>query len=140
MTGYYVYRIFSGDETVYIGKGSGNRIDVQKKNFGCDGEILERFSNEQDAYAAEVRLIEKLSPPLNRCPGGNGGMASMEGAFTNQRIRDVANWYIETIRDYSESARANLRELHKCKTDIELTAKLIADCVTGQLGEPPPIK
>lgn len=130
---YYVYRLFDGDKTLYIGKGSGPRLAVQINNFGCQGEILEQFSSESDAYAAEVRLIEQHSPPHNKNPGG-GGNAQLPPEMDYDRILSVVAWYITTISDYPPQTRENLRRVHNCVSDAELTAKLIADCLTGRLG------
>jgi hypothetical protein len=69
----YVYRIFDGVETVYVGTGTGRRIDAQKRRFGCDGEIIARDLNDDDAFKAERRWIAELMPTQNVHPGGNGG-------------------------------------------------------------------
>ena len=48
----YVYAIKNEEGSiVYIGKGSGRRFEVQKKNFKLSGEILETFATEKLAYA-----------------------------------------------------------------------------------------
>ncbi len=69
---FYVYRIFSGDSTVYIGKGSNGRLAAQKRRFGLEGEVVAYFDDEEAAYAEEVRLIAEFAPPMNKHPGGNG--------------------------------------------------------------------
>jgi hypothetical protein len=69
----YVYRIFDGDVTVYVGKGSGRRLQSQERRFGLSGEILERCKNDDHAFEREVHWIETLQPTDNICPGGNGG-------------------------------------------------------------------
>lgn len=74
---FYVYRIFNAEGLLYIGKGSGPRLRKQKRTFGADGEIIQHFEFEDDAYAEEVRLIALHSPPLNRHPGGHGGRAGV---------------------------------------------------------------
>lgn len=74
---FYVYRIFNAEGLLYIGKGSGARLRKQKRSFGADGEIIQRFELEADAYAEEVRLIALHRPPLNRHPGGQGGRAGV---------------------------------------------------------------
>jgi hypothetical protein len=70
---FYVYAIKDEEGAiVYIGKGSGRRFEVQKKNFKLFGEILETFASERLAYAKEVELISLHKPSLNKCKGGNG--------------------------------------------------------------------
>lgn len=72
---FYVYRILGEmGETVYIGKGTGRRLQTQKRRFMSDGEVIETYSTERQAYFAEKKLIAKHNPPLNRCGGGGGGI------------------------------------------------------------------
>lgn len=70
---FYVYRIFDGAVTVYIGKGSGKRLEAQKRRFGCDGEIIERCRSDDHAFERERHWIASLKPTDNISPGGNGG-------------------------------------------------------------------
>lgn len=72
-TRFYVYRIFDGMQTLYIGKGSGRRLQEQKRRFHADGEILERCRTDDQAFRQEVAWIERLMPTENRNPGGEGG-------------------------------------------------------------------
>ena len=69
---FYVYRIFDLGGTIYVGKGSGGRLQKQIKRFAVLGEIVKWFKSEREAYAHERRLIEQLKPVLNRCAGGGG--------------------------------------------------------------------
>jgi hypothetical protein len=71
---FYIYRLYdlTGD-TLYIGKGSGDRLRNQMKRYGLLGETIKWFGSEAAAYAAEKRLIKKHKPSLNRCSGGGGG-------------------------------------------------------------------
>ena len=70
---FYVYAIKNEEGSiVYIGKGSGRRFEVQKKNFKLSGEILEKFASEKLAYEKEVEFISLHKPSLNKCKGGNG--------------------------------------------------------------------
>ena len=74
---FYVYAIKNEQGSiVYIGKGSGRRFEVQKKNFKLFGEILETFATEKLAYAKEVEFISLHKPSLNKCKGGNGCTAT----------------------------------------------------------------
>lgn len=76
---FYVYRILGEmGETVYIGKGTGRRLQTQKRRFGADGEILEWCSTDKAAFRRERELISQYNPPLNKCSGGNGGTRGMK--------------------------------------------------------------
>lgn len=70
---FYVYRIFDGFETVYVGKGSGRRLDHQKRKFGLPGEIVEGCKSDDHAFSREVFWIKQLQPTSNKLRGGNGG-------------------------------------------------------------------
>lgn len=72
---FYVYSIGPIDRPVYIGKGSGGRFGVQLNRFQREGRICAYFRREKDAYAYEVKEIARLSPGLNKHPGGNGSNA-----------------------------------------------------------------
>ncbi len=73
---FYVYELFSDkNPCLYIGKGSGYRLTVQRRKFACSGRILERFASEKAAYAREVVLIAERKPLLNKHKGGNGSRA-----------------------------------------------------------------
>lgn len=77
---FYVYRIFgAGGETIYIGKGSGRRLQQQKRRFGADGEIMQRLKTENAAYRYEREMIAKFKPPLNKSTGGNGSRYGKTG-------------------------------------------------------------
>lgn len=70
---FYVYRILGEQgETVYIGKGTGRRLQQQKRRFQADGEVLRWCRTEDSAYRCERELIAHYNPPLNKSPGGNG--------------------------------------------------------------------
>lgn len=69
---FYVYRIFDALQTVYVGKGSGRRLQVQEAKFMLPGEIIESVDNETKAYIRERHWISELKPTENRCAGGNG--------------------------------------------------------------------
>lgn len=73
---YYVYVITDGHEVVYVGKGSGRRLQDQKRRFKCEGSIVEKFTSEKLAYAAEVKWIDQLKPTSNKAKGGNGGWST----------------------------------------------------------------
>lgn len=83
MKPFYLYRIFYGDVTLYVGKGSGQRLQHQKRSFTAQGEIVAQFADENAAYRAEMALIKKLDPPLNRHVGGLGGRFGQRVAIPN---------------------------------------------------------
>lgn len=105
---FYIYRIVGEqNETLYIGKGSGDRLRDQKRRFKSEGEILFRFNREGTAYRIEKRLIEELNPPLNVAPGGCGGRVGMQ--------RNRAPSYKETFfRIMSIFYRGNLGKADAC--------------------------
>lgn len=88
---FYVYRIFDGFETVYVGKGSGGRLANQVRKFGLNGEIIASFRRERDAYAHEKLMIAELKPTANILSGGNGSRVQ------KVRIRRQS-WEIEIDR------------------------------------------
>lgn len=69
---FYVYCFTDAEGCLYVGKGSGRRFATQRRRFGCDGKIIERFTSERKAYEAERRYIAQLQPRANVHPGGNG--------------------------------------------------------------------
>ena len=75
---FYVYHVVDGERVMYIGKGSGNRSQVQQKRFQLPVVIVERFSSEKAAYSREIQMIAEFQPPLNKHKGGNGSKASVQ--------------------------------------------------------------
>lgn len=74
---FYTYKLTTSDGTVaYVGKGSGNRLATQKRNYGLSGEIIAWHKSEQVAYKEEQKSIAELKPFLNKCAGGNGSKAT----------------------------------------------------------------
>ena len=95
---FYVYALGHIGKVLYVGKGSGRRLQNQKASFGVYGRVLRWFRKETDAYRAERAFIAKLQPSLNRHPGGNGSRA------TKLRRRAEPNPWLKVI-----SARYVLR-------------------------------
>lgn len=87
---FYVYRLFDLGGTIYIGKGSGQRLRQQMRRFGCMGEIVKQFQYERAAYAFERKMIRNLKPIKNRCAGGGGPRSS--------RVLRRSAWEIEAER------------------------------------------
>ena len=74
---FYVYELIDASGVVqYVGKGSGRRLDVQKRKFALDGRIVRSFDREAKAYAFEVAHIAAAKPIQNICKGGNGSTAT----------------------------------------------------------------
>jgi hypothetical protein len=69
----YVYRVFDGFETIYVGKGTGRRRFISAKRLGGQSEILESGLTDAEAFAKEVAWISCLMPTANVAIGGNGG-------------------------------------------------------------------
>lgn len=87
---FYVYRLYDlSGETLYIGKGSGTRLQVQKRRFGALGEIVKTFKSERAAYREEVRQIAVHRPRLNQNRGGGGGIYGQQNANQKYDATDV---------------------------------------------------
>lgn len=71
----YVYAVKVDGVIVYIGKGTGRRSRVSARRCGGQPEILKAFTNEDDAFAYERKMIALHGPEMNVCAGGNGGRA-----------------------------------------------------------------
>ena len=85
---YYVYEWFIKDtgEIIYVGKGTGRRYRVRKRNrffdsmlerYDCESRIVESFQDEKDAFAYEFDRINELKSRgqcvCNIYRGGLGG-------------------------------------------------------------------
>lgn len=74
---FYVYELADDSGAVrYVGKGSGDRLKVQRRRYGLAGHEVARFRRESDAYGFERERIAECRPPLNKHPGGNGSRAT----------------------------------------------------------------
>lgn len=83
MKRFYVYELFDDSGVVlYVGKGSGTRLSMQKRAHALDGREVERFRLERDAYAFERQRIAALKPARNKNPGGNGRMKGKKNRST----------------------------------------------------------
>lgn len=120
---FYVYRLFSDDgKTLYVGKGSGDRLKNQIRNHNADGEILQRFKLERDAYKRERELIAELAPLRNRHPGGNGSRAA--------RTTRKPNWFIEIERVGTSAYAARL--LLKFDYRIDAAKRLALEAIASE--------
>lgn len=70
---YYIYAFIDGCNVLYVGKGSGARLQKQEKRFGIKGTILEWVGSENDAYSREKHWVANLRPTENKDKGGRGG-------------------------------------------------------------------
>lgn len=102
---FYVYRIFDGVVTVYVGKGSGSRLQKQIRRFNLQGEVIEWVKSETVAYEAERRWIKRLKPTDNKNAGGAGGRAVQKRAAR----RTKAEIEMERIGTRVYAARMLLR-------------------------------
>lgn len=62
---WYVYKLFDGEEVVYVGKGCGDRLRVSSRVRGYLGNEVARFKDEADALAHERQEILSIKPRLN---------------------------------------------------------------------------
>lgn len=89
---FYIYEwyIVETNHIFYVGKGTGLRYKVKKRNdsfnntlnkYKCDVKIIEYFENEEDAFRAEKELISKYKKQgqceCNLDFGGNGGVSGI---------------------------------------------------------------
>jgi hypothetical protein len=132
---FYVYRIFDGEQTIYVGKGSGGRFNAQKRNFNLDGEILEHCATEQEALQFEMAWITRLKPTANKTAGGDGLLATRPPGVSPERYADISDYYRTTIPQIAEHGRAYLRELHNAEDDTHLMTILTHKCAFGLLVE-----
>lgn len=107
--GFYVYRIFDGFETVYIGKGSGRRLANQKRKFSLAGEILEECRSDDHAFEREVYWIKQLRPTANKLAGGYGGRVKPKPLSRDEKkfFRELEE--IERVGSRRYAARMLLR-------------------------------
>lgn len=64
---WYVYKFFSGETCVYVGKGCKRRFNQQAKRFHeFSGSIVAYFKDEQDALSYEKANILEFAPQLNK--------------------------------------------------------------------------
>lgn len=79
---FYVYTFRVAGEVVYVGKGSGSRLNAQVKAFrwldGGIGGIVRFFVSERAAYDHEARLIQKHCPRYNVNKGGGGALSRVK--------------------------------------------------------------
>ena len=109
---FYVYELLTDDGNIlYVGKGSGKRLDVQKKAHQANGVEVARFKKESDAYAYEVERIKSASPMLNKCAGGNGSRctAKRESKSSFQKQMEAIGSKAMAARLWLRFAPANLR-------------------------------
>lgn len=107
---FYVYALTEGDAIRYVGKGSGRRLQAQRRNHKLEGHEIARFKRESDAYAFEITQIAEHSPPINSHPGGNGSKATPQ----RQPRKDKWTRNLEAIGHKRYAARLILEHVWKC--------------------------
>lgn len=122
---FYTYKILGeGGELIYIGKGTGARLQKQMRRFQSSGEIIARYSTERQAYMAEKALIAEIKPPLNRCSGGGGGIFGLSHPRIDEdAIFRVSARIIKTLQHY--------KQIRRFKVDLRAALeKFVADMAT----------
>lgn len=71
----YVYAVMVDGAIAYVGKGTGNRLNVSARKHGGQPVVLRECKSEDDAFAYEREMIALHRPSRNLCKGGNGGRA-----------------------------------------------------------------
>lgn len=136
----YVYRIFDGLETVYIGKGSGRRLKQQMRSFGMSGEIIEECNSDDHAFERERHWIKTLMPTANISPGGAGGRTKPK-EMTREEKR-AAKDYSNFMKEYNElgsrrwTARALLRMLNLNNCEAHGISKVGLSRILGVANGP----
>lgn len=97
---FYVYRIFDGYETVYVGKGSGRRLQSQMRYFSMSGEVLEHCTSDDHAFEREIHWIACLKPTANKLSGGNGNRCSPKPLSQEQQKSERE--YKRFVKEYEE--------------------------------------
>lgn len=105
----YVYRIFERLCTLYVGKGSGPRAQVQARRFGANVEIIEDGLTDNQAFEREKHWIAELKPTENKDAGGTGGRVNPEPSMPKSLKGQL------TQKEW----RAALRDTEKTNADIE---------------------
>ena len=121
---YYVYRVLLEGEVVYVGKGSGNRVNhvlsgcshnskineayFRNKLLGEPAmtvEIVEYFTTSKEALKAESVLVKTLNPDYNifRCTDAEA--LSLTKDITN--YEDFVYYIKGCYQDYSEQSSSN---------------------------------
>lgn len=95
---YYVYEwyVIETGYIFYVGKGTGNRYKVKKRNrqfndmianTNCDSRIIEYFDNEQNAYIFEAQRIKELKEQGQCSCNINSGGAGGSGDYWTDELR-----------------------------------------------------
>jgi hypothetical protein len=85
----FVYVVTDGPVVLYVGKGAGRRHLQSAAKHGGTARIVERFTDEDRAFARERELIAELMPTENRCSGGNGGRSKATALLVPKALRGV---------------------------------------------------
>lgn len=143
---YYVYRHYIGDNTFYVGKGSGNRAyDKNKRshkwhefvnNREYSTEIVKYFDNEKEAFKFEVELT-KYYKDLEQCEVniaiGNSRYGENNPMFgkthLNETKRKISNnnakyWLGKTL---SNEHKTKISQAHIGKTLSEEHKKRLSE-------------
>lgn len=110
---YYIYCFIDGHEILYIGKGSGRRVNAQARRFSCEYKILERTDDEEFAYYREKHWIAQLQPTLNMNKGGGGSISSDIVPLQYRRLFTLKEWKkskVESTREAREIERVGSRK------------------------------
>jgi hypothetical protein len=88
---FYVYEAISDNgECLYIGKGTGRRLEDQKRRFKCEVRVIKWFKSEASAFKFEAFQITDRSPIFNKKPGGSGGRVKTT-ALRKPKLTEIEN-------------------------------------------------
>lgn len=129
---FYVYRILGEmGETVYIGKGTGRRLEVQKRRFKSEGEIIRTFNKEDMAFRFEAKMIAKLNPPLNKVAGHGRGLLPI-GPHRPYKPIDKTNEVFEVVARIVRTLRHKQR--YHLNIDLRPSLERFVQAVAQKYG------
>jgi hypothetical protein len=103
----YVYLVADGETPLYVGKGTGNRMNVSARRLGGSASVLEECRDETEAFKRERHWIAQLQPTENIRAGGNGGRCRR----LRRAVADKVTREIERVGSQVFAARALCRKL-----------------------------
>jgi hypothetical protein len=124
----YVYRIFDGHETIYIGKGTGRRLAAQIRRFDASGEKLEECLSDADAFKRERHWISVLMPIENRNGGGSG-------SYTKHNVPRVPRILRQLMTEKQWAANAKKMQAQLNEIERTGTRRYVAQYLLQKLSE-----
>lgn len=103
----------------------------QMRDRNCAAEILQTCTTEEEAFELAQELRRKTAGSAVYVIGSH--VERDKEPISRERIQSIVEWNLQSISKHPPIIIAELCDLHKCETQQELTAKLIADCLFYRL-------